>query len=269
MNIFTRADFLVLLALRLPQRVDARAVLDEVMAVIPDVIGKRAQRQIGHARDHGIEEEPIVRYQNDRVRIRVQVLFEPVARLEVEMIRGLVEQQQVRLAEKQLGERDAHLPATRKGLGRTSEIGGLEPQPLQDRGGPELDAVTISQTEAILQIAVSMQHRIVLGLGNGRIAEALLERVHFGLDRQQLVERRRRLVEDCSAGVAEPVLRQVADRERRRLQDRSRVGLVEASHHPKQRRLAGAVRTAQARALTVVDLPGDVVQQHATAERLR
>src|SRR4029078_2007935 len=43
-------------------------------------------------------------------------------------------------------------------------------------------------------------------------------------------------------------------------------GLVEARHHLEQRRLAGAVRAAQADALTRRDLPRHVVEQDAVAE---
>jgi hypothetical protein len=104
-------DFLVLLAFGFAQRLDARLVLLEIVAVVADVVGQGPQREIGDAGHDRVEEEAIVRDQNHRVRIRVQVLLEPVAGLEVEVIGRLVEQQQVRLAEQQLGERDPHLPA--------------------------------------------------------------------------------------------------------------------------------------------------------------
>ena len=48
----------------------------------------------------------------------------------------------------------------------------------------------------------------------------------------------------------------------------SGIGLVDAGHHAEQRRLARAVRPAQADALPVGDLPRDVVEEHAIAERL-
>ena len=89
---------------------------------MPIVVGERAQRQIGDARDDRVEEEAIVRDEDDGVRVGVQVLLEPVARLEIEVVRRLVEQQQVRLAEQQLGERDAHLPAAGERLGRPLEV---------------------------------------------------------------------------------------------------------------------------------------------------
>ena len=115
-------DFFVLLALGLAQRLDARVVLDEVVAVVAEVVGQRAQRQVGDARDDGVEEEAIVRDEDHRVRIGVEVLLEPVARFEIEVVGRLVEQQQVRLAEQQLGQRDAHLPAAGERLGRPLEV---------------------------------------------------------------------------------------------------------------------------------------------------
>ena len=62
-------DFLVLLALGLAQLLDARFVRDEVVAVVADVVGQRAQRQIGDARDDRVEEEAIVRDEDDGVRV--------------------------------------------------------------------------------------------------------------------------------------------------------------------------------------------------------
>ena len=47
------------------------------------------------------------------------------------------------------------------------------------------------------------------------------------------------------------------------------VGLVEAREHLEQRGLAGAVRSAQADAIAIADLPGDVLEQGLLAERFR
>ena len=200
------------------------------------------------------------------MRVGVQVLLEPVARLEVEVVGRLVEEQQVRLPEQQLRERDSHLPAAGEGFGRPLEVAGLEAQTLQDGRGFQLDAVPVVDAEAVLQIAVAVQHRVVLGLRNRLVAEPPLERVHLRLHRQQLAEGAGRFVEHRPAGVVEAVLRQVADRQRRRLEDRALVGLVEPGHHLEQRGLAGAVGPAQADALAIRDLPRNVVEQDAVAE---
>jgi hypothetical protein len=51
--------------------------------------------------------------------------------------------------------------------------------------------------------------------------------------------------------------------------DGARVRLFKAGHHAEQGRLAGAVRATQADALTIGDLPGDTVEEHAIAKRFR
>ena len=64
------------------------------------------------------------------------------------------------------------------------------------------------------------------------------------------------------------VLRQIPDGEVRWLDDVAAVGLFQAGQHLQQGRLAGAVGAAQRHALTIVDLPGHRVEQHALAEGL-
>ena len=190
-------DFLVLLALGFPHLLDARLVRDQVGAVVADVVGERAKRQIGDARDHGVEEETIVRDENDGVRIGVQVLFEPVPRLEIEMVGRLVEQQQVGRAQQQFGQRQTHLPAAGERFGLSLVVGRLEAEALQHRRRFQLDAVAVAEPKPFLKIAVAAEHRVVFGLGNRRVAEPLLERVHLGLDgaaapRRRWTPRRRR-----------------------------------------------------------------------------
>src|SRR5262249_42803098 len=97
----------------------------------------------------------------------------------------------------------------------------------------------------------------------------LLEAVHLGFHREEVRERARRFVDERAPAVREAILREVTYRQRGRLEDRARIRLVEARHHPQQRRLAGAIRAAQADALAIGDLPGDVVEEHTIAERLR
>ena len=68
--------------------------------------------------------------------------------------------------------------------------------------------------------------------------------------------------------VGEAVLGQVADGQPRRLDDGARVGLLEAGQHLEQRGLAGAVRAAQADAVAVANLPGDVFEEGPDPEGL-
>ena len=101
----------VLLALRLAHAFELRLALGEVVAVVARVVVQRPQVHLGDPRDDRVEEVAVVRHEDDRERVVVEVLLQPVAGLEVEVVGRLVEQQQVRPAEQQLGQRDAHLPA--------------------------------------------------------------------------------------------------------------------------------------------------------------
>ena len=98
------------------------------------------------------------------------------------------------------------------------------------------------------------------------VAEAFLERRDLGLHVEQRFERHAGFFAQRASAVGEAVLRQVADREPRRLDDCAGVRLVDAREHLKQRGLAGAVGTAQADPLAVVDLPGHRIEQDAVAE---
>ena len=71
----------------------SRAV--EIAAVRRGVVGERAARHLGDAGHGDVEEVAVVGDQDDRVRVLDQKRLEPVARLEVEVVGRLVEQQHV------------------------------------------------------------------------------------------------------------------------------------------------------------------------------
>ena len=183
-------DLLVLVALGLAQALEHRVALLDVLAVVADVVGQRAQVEVGDAGDDRVEEVAIVRDEDHRVRVGREVFLEPVARVEIEMVGRLVEQEQPGPAEQQLGQRDAHLPAARERLGRLGEVVLAEAEAAQHGGDAQVDAVAVVAAEALLQLGVADQHRFVLALGHAVVAEPGLERVHLGLLAEQLGEGR-------------------------------------------------------------------------------
>ena len=124
------------------------------------------------------------------------------------MVGRFVQQQQVRLLQKQLGQRQPHLPAAGERLRRTLEVLALEPQALQHRRRLQLDRVSVAEAELILKVAVASKHRFVVGLGHRGIAQPILELVHLGLHVEQTAERAARLLEDRVARVGQAVLRE-------------------------------------------------------------
>ena len=90
--------------------------------------------------DGHVEEVAVVRNQHEGVGIVRQIIFQPVAGFEIEMVGGLVEQQQVGLLQQQLGQREAHLPAAGKLLGLAVPVVLAEAQAVEHRADLRFDA---------------------------------------------------------------------------------------------------------------------------------
>ncbi len=200
-------DLVVLIALLLAQPFHAFFALVEVAAVVARIVGQRAQADVGDARHDRVKEEAIVGDEDDRVRIVGEILLEPVARLEVEMVRRLVEQQETGPAEQELGERDAHLPAARECLGRFLHVVSREPEAAQHRVNLQVDAEALEPAETLLEFAVPGQHPGVLGFVHAVVAETILERRDLGPHVEQGFERLTRLLDERTSRVVESVLR--------------------------------------------------------------
>jgi hypothetical protein len=261
-------DLVVLLALALPQQLHARLTLAQVLAVVAGVIGERAETDLRDACHDGVEEEPVVRDEDYRVRIVGEILLEPVARVQIEVVRGFVEQQQARTAQEQLRQRDAHLPAAGERLGRLVQIVGAEPETAQHGRDLEIDAVALETAEGLLQLAVPREHRLVLRQRHVVVAEPPFELRDLRAHVEQRLEGEPRLFDQGASAVSETVLREIADGEAVGRDDAAAVGLVERGEHLQERCLARAVRAAEADTLPVVDLPAHRVEQNAVAKRL-
>jgi hypothetical protein len=73
-----------------------------------------------------------VRDHQDRAGIMLEIILEPAERLEIEMVRRLVEHEQVRLHHQQPRQVRAHDPAAAHRLRRAVKIGFAEGEPAQD-----------------------------------------------------------------------------------------------------------------------------------------
>ncbi len=241
----------------------------EVLRVVGVVLGDLAQRQVGDVRDDGVEEVAIVRDEDHRVRIGDEVFLEPVARVEIEMVGRLVEQQQVGLrsaaawparaasASRRTGDRSAAPAPPARSRGRAARsrpsarsgsrpTGESDPAPrCSARASRRARLRSASRRRAAPRASCISALRSSSGL-SARLASSTTVRPL------------------CD----EAVLRQVAERQRVRFLDDAGVGLVEPGEHLEQRGLAGAVRSAQADAIAIADLPGDVLEQGLLAERL-
>src|ERR1019366_2896004 len=81
---------------------------------------------------HGdVEEVTVVGNQHIRVRVGGEIVFQPVAGFQVEVVGGLVEEQQVGSLQEKFGQRDAHLPAAGELFGAALPIALREAEAAQ------------------------------------------------------------------------------------------------------------------------------------------
>src|SRR5205814_4683734 len=101
----------------------------EVPLVIAGIAAQSLRLKGEDAIDLAVEELPVVGDQQERLARAAQETVEPLQRRHVEMVGGLVEEQELRILQEQRGERRAHLPPA-------GELGGRAMQ----RGLPESEA---------------------------------------------------------------------------------------------------------------------------------
>ena len=115
--------------------------------------------------DHHVEKITVVRDQHQGVRIIVQIFFQPVARFQIKMVGGFVEQQQVGFLQQQLGQRQPHLPAAGKFFGLPLPVFFAKAQPHQDASDFGFNRVAVAGAEFVLQAVIAVGHVGILRAG--------------------------------------------------------------------------------------------------------
>ncbi len=97
--------------------------------------------------------------------IALEIVLEPVAGFKVEMVGGLVEQQQVGLGQQQLGQRDAHLPAAAELIGLARPVLLAEAEAGEHGAHLRIERVAVEGVKALLQHGVALGGGFVFGAG--------------------------------------------------------------------------------------------------------
>ena len=100
----------------------------EVAAVVAGVGGYAAVLERGDVVDAGVHEGAVVADDEDGAVVVSDKAAQPLDAFEVQVVGGLVQKQQVGVAQEELGERDAHLPAARELGARALKVGDLKAQ---------------------------------------------------------------------------------------------------------------------------------------------
>ena len=210
-----------------------------------------------------VEEVPVVGHGQDAAGVRREVALEPLHRLGVEVVGGLVEQQQVGLLEQQLAQRHPAPLATGQVVDEL--LGRRAAQGVHRLVEPAVEVPRVGVVEVGLQIADLGQQRVVVGVGIAQLLGDRVVAVELGLD---LVDRLLDVLQDGRALGQRRLLLEHPDGGTR-VEDRvAVVGVLEPRHDLEQRRLAGAVGPDDADLGAVQERQRDVVEDHLVAVRL-
>jgi hypothetical protein len=136
---------------RLQPRLFRTSFLEVVVAAGVEI--KLAFVEVHDGIDRIVQELAVVADDQRRVRISLQPRLEPECAFEVEIVGGLVEQQQIGLRKQRRRQRHPHAPAAGEFRHRTGEIGGGEAKPAQDLGGTRRRAIGIDLDQPGINVA--------------------------------------------------------------------------------------------------------------------
>src|SRR6266576_6037290 len=163
----------------------------EVNALVPD---------FHDLADCDIEEIAVVRDQNERVWIFGEIFFQPVARFEIEMVRRLIQQQQVRLLQQQLGKRDAHLPSAREFVSLPMPIVLTKSESSEHAAHLRLDGIAVTGLEFMLYTLIAIGDLCILLRGVVQLRHAARKLLHLFFHGAQLGKNRHAFGKNCAAG---------------------------------------------------------------------
>ena len=135
------------------------AVVD-VHALVPELDGLV---------DGDVEEVAVVRDEDVGVGVVVEIVFEPVAGFEVEVVGGLVEEQEAGLLEQQFGQGDAHLPAAGELFGLALPVFFGEAEAAEDGADLGVEVVDVVDVELVGDVGVALGGGGVLAATWGRL----------------------------------------------------------------------------------------------------
>ena len=160
--------------------------------------------------DGNVQEIAVVRDQHEGVWIVLQILFQPVARFEIEMVGGLVEQQQVRFLQQEFGQRDAHLPTAGELLCAPLPVIFAKAKAHENRADLRFDGIAVASAEFMFDALVAIRDRGIFGTGVVEFRHAVGEGLQFLLHRAHVVKDRHALGENSAARKSQAVLRKIS-----------------------------------------------------------
>jgi len=198
---------------------------------------------VGHQHDGGVE--------------CLQVGLEPLERGDVEVVGGLVKQEQVGVAGERARERGARQLAAREGREPAVELALVEPESPDGGQGTIAPVVAAAQLEALLGPPVGGQRWLVVpSLGHG-----LLEPGELCFERGDLLRPGQHVVAQAQVALGRGTLVVEGDLGAPLQREGAAVDRRIPGQHAQQRGLARAVAPGQGQAVAALELERDPAQQ--------
>ena len=257
-------DFFSLAFGLLAKALNTLIALLQVRGIVALVQLEAARIDFSDAIDHVVHKGAVVAHDDHRAVVAAQKAFEPLHALKVEVIGGLVEQKQVGFANKQLGERDAHLPAAREIAGMAGHVVFLEAQAEQHAAHLRFKAISAERFVALARTAARGKL-----LGSGIFVQACLELMEalFGL--KDFLLARNDLVENGAVFHLDGFLLQIAHDGALGEHHIARVGIFVPGNDLQHGGFTRAIRADQRQSIVGLKAKARVGEQRSAAEAFR
>ena len=225
---------------------------------------RAAGGELEHGRRDGLQEPAVVCDEDDGRVDRLELALEPLEVLDVEVVRGLVEQEQVRATCECARERGPRqLPAGERAE-RPVEVVVVESQPAHRRGCALAPRPAAGVLEPRLRLGVPPKRRIVVcAVGHGG-----LETSQLVLDLEQVTCAGERVLAERDVELERWAL--IVERDSRALRECELAALERRlpRDRPQERGLAGTVRARERQPVLAPDRERDVLEQRVPRELL-
>ena len=249
---------------RLRRRLRTRRLLAPPDVPRPRKEERAAGLQLEDAGRDGLQEPAVVGDEDDRRVERLQLLLEPLEVLDVEVVRRLVEEQQVGIAGQGACERGARQLSAGERRELPIEVVLGETEAAERRRRPIAPVVAARVLETRLGSCVPTERR----LGVVAVRHRLLERAQLLLGLDQVAGAGERVLAQGQAAVERRPLVVQGDSRALGEGELAAVDLALADEHPQQRRLAGPVRAGEREPLAPVDGERDALEEQRAGELL-
>ena len=241
-----------------------------ILRVAALVVLDVAEGDLDGAVGDAVEEGAVVGDEDDAAVVVGQVVFQPLDRLDVEVVGGLVEEDDLGFLEEDFGEADAHLPAVAEGGHREVELLAQEAHTREHLLGLGLHRVAAEMLVAVVKVGELLgELRVGVGFVVRAFCELVGDALHLAFHILDFGEGGDGLVPHGERGVAGEFLRQVAHAVPGGDDHRAGGGLQVAVDDFEQRGFARAVVAHQTDAVFVARHERDVLEEEVSREIYR